>query len=67
MKLSGIIKNWEDGLISTGEAISQILSHPSATHGYMLDSIAALTLKLLVQEGADAHAFAASWVSKNVS
>lgn len=48
-----IITQWEEGLITTAEALTKIMSHPSATHGYMLDAIAGLTLKLTEREKAE--------------
>jgi hypothetical protein len=45
-----ILTNWENGLISTGEALAQILSHPSASDAYMLDAIAGIALKLQAEE-----------------
>lgn len=51
-----IISSWGEGLISTGEALAKILSHPSATPGYMLDAVAAISLKLKEQEQAEAEA-----------
>jgi hypothetical protein len=50
-----IITNWEDGLISTSEALMQIMSHPSAPDGYMLGAIANITLKLHEQEQFEAE------------
>jgi len=50
-----VIRNWNDALISTGEALQQILcsEHPI---GQRLEAIATITLNLLEQERKEAEA-----------
>lgn len=50
-----VIRNWNDALISTGEALQQILcsEHPI---GQRLEAIATITITLLKQEQAAAEA-----------
>lgn len=53
-----VIRNWNDALISTGEALQQILcsEHPI---GQRLEAIATITLELLEQEKKEADVLAA--------
>lgn len=64
MKLTGIVKNWEDGLISTSEALTQILCHDSPV-GDRMEAIATVTLRLAEQEQAEADNFAAKMKKRN--
>lgn len=53
METIAIIANWNDGLISTGEALQQILCSEASIE-LRLEGIATITLKLLADEKAEA-------------
>lgn len=73
MNLTLIIRNWEDGLISTAEALAQVLCSETIVER-RLEAIATIALKLQEQEQAAAeetddepnmHVF--DWLCKDVS
>jgi len=44
------IERWKDGLISTGEALSLILTHPYASNSQKLSAVAKLTVEINEKE-----------------